>query len=100
MKEYKEFRVTLTKEFHKYYWDQRQLMLRIALICAIGMAILLLAGAYFNALPKFSVPEMIVFGGIWFLMALVSFSAGALSAFEAVGSQISRLIKAEEEKKE
>jgi hypothetical protein len=95
---YKETKLTLTKEFHKRYWEHK--IDSHIIVCAAGccIGILLGLGVYWNAIPAFTtLRQIVVFIGILSLMALMSFSAGTGAGISIVGQQIKQQI--DEEKK-
>jgi hypothetical protein len=90
-----EQRITLTKEMHKTYWNQRLFMVKVAGICDLALCILILTGLYFNAFPVVSINSIMIVIGLWILSTILFFTLGIYIGMIFVGKQITKCIKAE-----
>ena len=97
MEEYKEIQITLTKEFHKKYWDARLSSLNGAILALGGILIILVIGVVFDAIPnsQLTLLQGLITASIIFLLILASVYIGFHAGIKGVGAEIRHRIEEE-----
>jgi len=95
--EYKEIQITLTKEFHKKYWDLRLSSLKGAIFVVGSVLAILVTGVIFDALPylHLTLLEGIIITCIIFLLSLASLCIGVYMGVKFIGAEIRHRIEEE-----
>jgi hypothetical protein len=91
----KNIQITLTKEFHTKYWDARLTSIKWTLVILSFALVILITGLIFNAIPKFTLLEMIIISVIYCTVGLASFTLGIHYGVRLIGLQINKRIHEE-----